>query len=91
MTGKTYPAVGVDVESLDVMTKLLGGLESPELDVGTASPVRASVGVTDVGEAGHHADSLRHQPERQILGQDQLAPDGQEEQPGEEARVSEGL
>ena len=73
------------------MAELLGGLQSAELHVGTASPVSLRVGVADVGEAGHHTDPLRHQPEREVLGQDQLAPDGQEEQPGEEAGVPEGL
>ena len=88
---RTDPAVGVDVESLNIMTKLLSRLQSPELHVGAARPVRVTLGVTDVGEAGHHADALRHQPEREILGQDELAPDGQEEQPGEDPRVPEGL
>ena len=73
------------------MAELLGGLESPELHVSTASPVCLRVGVADIGEAGHYTDPLRHQPERQILGQDQLAPDGQEEQPGEDAGVPESL
>ena len=35
-----HPAVGVDVESFNVVTKLLGRLQSPQLDISTARPVR---------------------------------------------------
>ena len=88
-TDVTDPAVGVDVESLNVMSKFLSRLQSPELDVSTAGPVSVGVGVANVGQSRHHTHSLRHQPQAEILGQDQLAPDGEQEEPGQQVGLSE--
>ena len=71
------------------MSKSLSRLKSPELDVGTAGPVRVGVSVTHVGQSGHDTHSLRHQPEAEILGQDELAPDGEQEEPGQQVCLSE--
>ena len=86
-----HPVVRVDVEGLDVVTELLRRLQPPQLDICTSSPVSFSGTIlglleANVGEAGDHADALRHQPNGEVLGKDQLAPDGKQHQLQQEGR-----
>ena len=85
------PGVGIDVEGLDVVTELLRRLQPPQLDICTSSPVSFSGTIlglleANVGEAGDDADALRHQPNGEVLGKDQLAPDGKQHQLQQEGR-----
>ena len=86
------PVVGGDVEALYDVVELRGGLQPPDLDVSTATPVRCAVlSEASEGEAGDDTDGLRHEPGRQVLGQHCLEPERQQDQLGEQAAAGEML
>jgi len=73
------------------VAELGAGLQSHDLDIGAAFPVNLPSFLMDTieGDSRDDANTFCNEPEGEILGQGDLAPEGKEEDLGQEAAVDE--
>jgi len=86
------PMIGIDVETLDNIAKACRSLQSSNLDIGTPPPInRAIFSLLNEAESREDTDAFSHEPGKNVLGKDDLDPEGKKQKPGDKGMLCEVL